>query len=148
MFVALGGLLDDSAYTAQIEKTAVALVKPGEIVYLGDWQLYYAMKPRAGQVYYPYIVTELDQQEKASISVAFMPATTENCAGWLANTFGGHWSREADLQAPQTMPIPSSLIGGFKFNYGFFFGTQLSAYRREVDLPKATVQGVQPIRAQ
>jgi hypothetical protein len=132
-FVALGGFLGNAAYTSQIEKTAATLVQPGEVVF-GDWQLYYALKPRAGRIYFPYIIPKLDPQEKASISLAFLPAAGTDGAEWLANTFGGHWSPAADLPAPRSIPVSAKLLRGF--SSGYFFGTQLAVYRRDAAGPK------------
>ena len=131
-FVVMGGIQGNAAYTAAIEKAAAPWVQPGEIVY-GDWQLYYELKPRAGQIYFSYILPKLTPAEKAAVSVAFLPAYQKAEADWLANTFGGHWLHAADLPAPQEIPR-FALAGGFSPWY--FFGSQLSVYRREAELPK------------
>jgi len=137
VFVGLGGFLGNATYTSDVEKAATSLVRPGEIVY-GDWQLYYALKPRAGQIYFPYIVPKLTKQERESISEAFLPSKGKINAEWLSNTFGGRWFHEADLPSPRLAPVFSRLMAGFSPSY--FFGTQLSAYRRDVDLPTTTTQ--------
>jgi hypothetical protein len=128
-FVVMGGIQGNAAYTAAIEKAARPLVQPGEIVY-GDWQLYYALKPRAGQIYFPYILPKLTSAEKTAVSVAFLPAYQKAGAEWLADTFGGHWTHTTDLPAPQAIPR-FALAGGFSPWY--FFGSRLSAYRRNMD---------------
>jgi hypothetical protein len=140
-FVVMGGIQGNAAYTAAIEKAARPLVQPGEIIY-GDWQLYYALKPRAGQIYFPYILPKLTTVEKTSVSAAFLPAYQKAGAEWLADTFGGHWTHTTDLPAPQAIPR-FALAGGFSPWY--FFGSQLSAYHRNMDLPTAAnSSSVQP----
>jgi hypothetical protein len=112
-------------------------VHSGETAY-GDWQLYYALKSRASRIYFPYIIPQLTKREMESISIAFLPSKNEANPVWLSATFGGHWFWAADLPAPKTTP---SLISGF--SPGYFFGTQLSAYRRNVDLPPKA--GLKPV---
>lgn len=131
-FISAGGLLGNAVYTAQIEKAAVPFVRSGEIVY-GDWQLYYALKPLAGQIYFPYIIPKLTTPEKAAISVAFLPVNPA-CDVWLEKTFGGRWLHEADLPAPKSYP---RVISGFSPWY--FFGIQLSVYRRAANPPAAVI---------
>ncbi len=147
VFIGMGGFLGDASYTSQINQAASALVSPGAIVY-GDWQVYYALKPRAGRIYFEHILPKLTAPEKASVSVAFIHSQGQyeaHDAQWLVDTFGGRWIHEADLPDPRKKISP--LIAKFldRFNPECFIGTQLSVYRREMDPPKAEIRsGVQP----
>jgi hypothetical protein len=135
IFIGLGGFLGDASYTSQINKAAAAWVSPGEIIY-GDWQVYYAVKPLAGRIYYEHLVPKLAPQEKASISTAFIHPQGQyeaHDAQWLVDTFGGRWTHVADLPDPRAKinPLVAKVLD--RFNPECFIGTQLSVYRREKD---------------
>ena len=133
VFVSLGLGLGSASYTTQIEIAAIGLIQPGENVFV-DPQLYYAVKPRAGQIYYAEIVPRLTKSEKESVSVAFLcsadPAFGEK---WFMNAFGGHWTLVADLPIPcaqvDHQPAASRLLSWF--HAGNFVGRPLSVYRRD-----------------
>jgi hypothetical protein len=142
VFVAMGGVMGDAAYITQIEKAVTPMVRPGEIVY-GDWQLYYALKPRAGRIYFLHILPQMTSQEKASVTTAFVPAQGQynaHDAAWLANTFGGHWIHEADLADPlvNIAPATARLLGWW--HAWDYIGQPISVYRRDGDPPKAMIQ--------
>lgn len=138
VFIGLGGFLGDAGYAAQIDKAASAVVVPGETVY-GDWQVYYAVKPRAGCIYYDHLLPRLTSQEKASVSLAFIHPQGQyeaHDAQWLVDTFGGNWVHVTDLPDPRVNINPFLAKCLDRFNPECFIGTQLSVYRRENDPAK------------
>jgi hypothetical protein len=148
VFVAMGGVVNDAAYISQIEKTVPTLVQPGEIVY-GDWQLYYALKPRAGRIYFLHILPRLTSQEKESVTTAFVESQGQynaHDATWLANTFGGHWTHAADLPDPLVKITPSiSRLLGWCHAWDYI-GQPISVYHRDLPLSNAAIQAeVQPL---
>jgi len=136
VFIAMGWGLGDAGYTSQIETAATALVQPGENVFT-DPQLFYALKPRAGRIYFSEIVPRLTPPEKAAVSLAFLNSEEGYSYGAFTNAFGGHWVQVADLPVPgpqvKTTPFFTLLLK--TFHAGDFIGHPISAYRRDPVAP-------------
>ncbi|MBW8863451.1 MAG: hypothetical protein JF609_00720 [Verrucomicrobia bacterium] len=137
-FISMGAGLGTAGYMTRVEAAATSLVQPGECV-LADPQLYYALKPRAGHIYFRQIVPLLTVPEKNSVPVAFLVSTDgEFGERWLTNSFGSGWTHVADLPVPCAQVSPDSFFAKLLrwFHAGFFVGQPLSVYRRDPALPE------------
>ena len=133
VFVSLGWALGNEAYLRKIEAETRASVLPSDTAY-GDWQIYYALKPTVREIYFHHILPRLERAEKQTITVAFLQDGQTDSTEWLSQTFEGKWKRTKVLSAPGQLPGGSGLFAGFSPWY--FFGKQLTMYRREMpDVP-------------
>lgn len=138
-FISIGAGLGTAGYMAQIETAATSLVPPGGDV-LTDPQLYYALKPRAGNIYFRQIVPRLTVSEKNVVSTAFLVSgDAEYGENWLTNSFGAGWTHVTDLPVPCSQVRADSLFAKLLrwFHAGFFVGQPLSVYRRDQVLPES-----------